>query len=139
MKKKISKKLIDISYDGNIIVKKILCQLHNLPEQYKTSNIENTWITAWHGTNFKYLESIVEIGLKPPGALLINGEENQVQFSHIARDKMVDKIHDWANGIFISPSIFYCTHPAYSKEISCKNEQYKVFVEVRVKPFIYYS
>ena len=117
--------------------KKILCKLHNLPEQYKSIDIENTWITAWHGTNFKNLESIAEIGLKPPGALLKNGKEIEVCVSHIARDKTVDNIKDWANGIFVSPSIFYCAY-AYSKEISSKNEQYKVFVELRVKPFIYY-
>lgn len=135
--KNISKKLIDISHKGKIIAKKILCKLHNLPEQYKSIDIENTWITAWHGTNFKNLESIAEIGLKPPGALLKNGKEIEVCVSHIARDKTVDNIKDWANGIFVSPSIFYCAY-AYSKEISSKNEQYKVFVELRVKPFIYY-
>ena len=112
--------------------------MHNLPEQYKSIDIENTWITAWHGTNFKNLESIAEIGLKPPGALLKDGKETQVCVSHIARDKTVDNIPDWANGIFVSPSIFYCAHPAYSKQIISKNEQYKVFVELRVKPFIYY-
>lgn len=137
--KNIAKKLFEISYNGNIIAKKILCTLHNLPEQYKSSNIENTWITAWHGTNFKYLESIVEIGLKPPGALLINGEENQVQFSHIQRNVPVNNISDWANAIFVSPSIFYSAHSAYAKEISSNNDQYKVLVEVRVKPFSYYQ
>ena len=102
-------------------------------------NIENTWITAWHGTNFSNLESIAEIGLKPPGSLLKNGKETKVCVSHISRDKTVDKIPDWANGIFVSPSIFYCAEPAYAKEIFSLNEQYKVFIEVRVKPFNYYQ
>ena len=137
--KNIAKKLFEISYNGNIIAKKILCTLHNLPEQYKSANIENTWITAWHGTNFSYLESIAEIGLKPPGELLKNGEENKVQISHIKRNKTVNNIKDWANAIFVSPSIFYCAHPAYAKEISSNNDQYKVLVEVRVKPFVYYQ
>ena len=83
-------------------------------------------ITAWHGTNFKNLESIAEIGLKPPGVLLKNGKETQVCVSHIARDKTVDKIPDWANGIFVSPSIFYCAHPAYSKQIISKKRLYPV-------------
>lgn len=139
MSKNISKKLIDINYNGKVIAKKILCTLHNLPEEYKSSNIENTWITAWHGTNFSNLESIAEIGLKPPGSLLKNGKETKVCVSHISRDKTVDKIPDWANGIFVSPSIFYCAEPAYAKEIFSQNEQYKVFIEVRVKPFNYYQ
>ena len=138
LSKNISKKLINISHDGKIIAKKILCKLHNLPEQYKSIDIENTWITAWHGTNFKNLESIAEIGLKPPGELLRNGEEINVLDYHIARDTTVDNIPDWANAIFVSPSIFYCADPTYAKEISYKNEQYKVFIELRVKPFIYY-
>ena len=137
--KKISKKLIDISHDGKIIAKKILCKLHNLPEKYKSNDIENNWITAWHGANFSNLESIAEIGLKPPGTLLKNGKENKVCVHHIERDVTVDNIPDWANGIFVSPSIFYCAHPSFSKEISSKNEKYKVFVELRVKPFIYYQ
>ena len=77
--------------------------------------------------------------MKPPGALLINGEENQVQFSHIQRNVPVNNISDWANAIFVSPSIFYSAHSAYAKEISSNNDQYKVLVEVRVKPFSYYQ
>ena len=41
MSKNISKKLIDINYNGKVIAKKILCTLHNLPEEYKSSNTIN--------------------------------------------------------------------------------------------------
>ena len=136
--KNISKKLIDISHNGKIRAKKILCNLNNLPEHYKSIDIENTWITAWHGTSFKNLESIAEIGLKPPGALLNDGNTIQVIVTHIERGVPVNNIEDWANAIFVSPSIFYSAHPAYSKDIFSENEQYKILVELRVKPFIYY-
>ena len=132
--KKIAKKLIPISSQENIIAKKIVCNLINLPNEYKLEEVESEWLTAWHGTNFGVLESIAEIGLKPAGGLNKKGEEIEVCFSHIGRDRTVDKIKDWANGIFVSPSIFYCSYDAYAKEICCNNELYKVLVEVRVKP-----
>ena len=135
--KSIAKKMIPISSKGNIIAKKIVCDLINLPKEYKLEEVEREWLTAWHGTNSKVLESIAEIGLKPAGGINKNGEEIQVCVSHIERERTVDEIQDWANGIFVSPSIFYCCHEAYAKEICCNNEQYKVLVEVRVKPNSY--
>ena len=135
--KNIAKKMIPIFSNKNIIAKKIVCNLINLPKEYKLEEVENKWLTAWHGTNSNVLESIAEIGLKPAGGMDKKGKEIQVCVSHIARQTPVDEIKDWANGIFVSPSIFYCCHDAYAKEICCNNEQYKVLVEVRVKPNSY--
>ena len=137
LSKNISTKLIPISQDNVIIAKKIICKLNNLPEQYKSLNIEKEWIPAWHGTNFTCLESVAEIGLKPAGGKSKRGEEIQVCVSHIGRNKTVNEIKDWANGIFVSSSIFYSAYPAYAKEISCNNELWKILVEVRVKPNSY--
>jgi len=137
--KNIAKSLIPISSKGNIIAKKILCKLNNLPTKYKSQNIEKNWIQAWHGTNFGCLESIAEVGLKPPGGNSKNGNKIEVCVSHIEREFTVDNIHDWANGIFVSPSVFYSANPAYSKSITYNNEQWKVLVEVRVKPNSYYE
>ena len=133
IKKSLAISLIPIYIKGKIVAKKILCKSNNIDE------VDNDWITAWHGTNFRNLESIVEIGLKPPGGKLKNGEEIQVCVSHISREISINNIHDWANGIFVSPSIFYSACPAYAKEISCNNEQWKVLVEVKVKPNSYYE
>lgn len=136
--KNIAKSLVPITKNGSPIAKKIICKLNNLQENDNINEI-NKWIPAWHGTNFTCLESIAEIGLKPAGGKLKNGDELQVCISHIGRDKTIDKIPDWANGIFVSPSIFYCGYPAYAKEIASKNETYRVLVEVRVKPKSYYE
>lgn len=108
-----------------------------MPENYTIREVQDYWISAWHGTKYNCLESIAEIGLKPAGGILKDGSENQVCVSHIGRQVVIDEIPDWANGIFVSPSIFYCSHPAYAKEITSNNEQWKVFVEVRVKPDSY--
>ena len=132
--KNIAKSLIPVSYKNKNIGKKITCKLINLPNKYNQGEVDKNWIPAWHGTNFTCIESIAEIGLKPAGGKLKDGSEIQVCISHIGRDRTIDKIKDWANGIFVSPSIFYCAYPAYAKEISVNNELFKVLVEVRVKP-----
>ena len=41
--------------------------------------------------------------------------------------------------VFVSPSVFYCGYPSYAKEITIKNETFRVLVEVRVKPNSYYE
>ena len=135
----LAKKLIPIYLDGKIIGKKIQIKLINLPPKYKIEEVENEWEIAWHGTKFSVLESIAKIGLQPAGGILENGEEIKVCTNHIDRDEDLDDIPDWANGIFVSPSIFYSAYEAYAKEICCNNEQWKVLVEVRVKPNSYYE
>ena len=122
-----------------LLPKKILCKLINLPKEYELKDVEKNWLVAWHGTNYKVLESIAEIGLKPAGGKNKNGDEIKVCVSHIGRDKTVDNIPDWANGIFVSPSIFYSGYEAYAKEICLNNEQWRVLVEVRVKPDSYFD
>ena len=130
----IAYKLIPINHNGTDIGKKIMCKLINLPKQYESLNIKEKWIPAWHGTNFTCLKSIAKIGLKPAGGKSKEGEEIKVCVSHIGRMKTFEKIKDWANAIFVSPSIFYSAYESYSKEIAINNELYKILVEVRVKP-----
>ena len=134
MSKNIAKKLIPISINGNIIGRKILCKFINLPKKYKVEEVEKDWLVAWHGTNYTVLESIAEIGLKPAGGKNKDGEEIEVCINHISQTATIGKVKDWGRGIFVSPSIFYCAYEAYAKEICCKDEQWKVLVEVRVKP-----
>ena len=81
-----------------------------MPEEYKSLDIEKDWVPAWHGTNFTSLESIAEIGLKAAGGKSKKGEIINVCVSHIGRMKTVNKIEDWANAIFVSPSIFYSAY-----------------------------
>ena len=54
-----------------IMVKKFICSKKNLPKNWDI--ISKNWISAWHGTKFEYLESVVENGLKLPGTLLKDG------------------------------------------------------------------
>ena len=135
LNKNIAKNLIPIYLNGRIIAKKILCKLINLPFYYNEAEVETQWLTAWHGTHYNVLESIAEIGLVPAGGKNMQGEEIQVCINHISQTATVGIVKDWGRGIFVSPSIFYSGSEAYAKEICCNNEQWKVLVEVRVKPF----
>ena len=139
LSKNIAKQLVPISLNGNIIAKKIICKLINLPKKYNPEEVENNWEIAWHGTNYNVLESIAEIGLKPAGGKNKKGEEIQVCYNHISQTSTVGEVKNWGRGIFVSPSIFYSGYEAYAKEICYNNEQWKVLVEVRVKPNSYYQ
>ena len=55
LSKNIAKLLIPISFKGNIVSKKIVCKINNLPEQYKIKEVIDDWIPAWHGTKFACL------------------------------------------------------------------------------------
>ena len=135
--KNIAKNIFPLYSHGEIVAKKIVCKLNNLPEYYNIYEVAEDWITAWHGTRFQYLESIAEVGLKPAGGKLKDGKEIKICVGHIDRTITLDNIPNWGEAIFVSPSIFYCAHPAYAKEIVSSNESWKIFVEVRVKPKSY--
>ena len=137
LSKNIATNIIPLYSHGEIIARKIICKLNNLPEKYDIGEVADNWITAWHGTRFKNLESIAEVGLKPAGGKTKQGKEIKVEAGHIDRDYTMGSVPNWGEAIFVSPSIFYCSHPAYSKEIVSSNETWKIFVEVRVKPKSY--
>ena len=50
----------------------------------------------------------MELGLKLPGTKLPNGTEIKPLEGHIDRYVEVNDDKDWAKGIFVSQSIFYC-------------------------------
>ena len=137
LNKNIATNLFPLYSHGKIIAKKIICKLNNLPEEYNIQEVSEDWIPAWHGTRFQYLESIAEIGLKPAGGKANDGKEIQICVGHYSRELTLDNVPNWGDAIFVSPSIFYCAHPAYAKEIISSNESYKILVEVRVKPKSY--
>ena len=92
LSKNIATNIIPLYSHGEIIAKKIICKLNNLPWEYNISDVSENWITAWHGTRFQYLESIAEIGLKPAGGKTKEGKEIKICVGHIARDRTVDNV-----------------------------------------------
>ena len=80
----------------------------------------NNWIPAWHGTQFKYLESIIENGLHLPGTYLKNGKMTP-NAKDIPFTNEVLGIKHWENAIFASPNIHYALK--YCDIIDYKNNQ----------------
>lgn len=46
----------------------------------------------------------------------------------------MNKIKDWADAIFVSPSIYYAAHPVYAKVmVNNNNERWLPIVQTKVK------
>ena len=86
-----------------IIDEKIIAKIFILSKKYESKQYDN-WIPAWHGTEFKYLESIVINGLKLPGKKLNDG--TIIQTKYIPLIDKVDGIKNWENAIFASQNIY---------------------------------
>jgi hypothetical protein len=127
--------IVSIKKRGKIIAKKLICSPKILPEYH--NQIYKNWVPAWHGTKFRNLESIIKYGLKPSGAKLSNGSFINPHPNHIKLNSYFNGFHNWARAIFVSPSIFYSSHPCYAERIISNNTRWAVLVEVRVKPNSY--
>lgn len=87
----------------------------------------------WHGTKFKNLESIVKNGLKPSGTKISDKSIIMPPDNHIDLNTTFDGIKDWAKAVFVSPSCFYSSHPAYAERILSNGKKWACLVEGRVK------
>ena len=63
--------IIPIKKKDKIVAQKLICSKSLLP--YNSSEIYKNWIPVWHGTKFRFLESIIKNGLKPSGTKLSDG------------------------------------------------------------------
>lgn len=135
--KGLARKLEIIKYDDDIIGKRILRSEKKLPKDF--DYINKNWSTAWHGTKFKFLESIMNYGLRPSGTKLENGTEINPIAGHIKLNKTVQNIKNWAKAIFVSPSIFYSADVVYAERIMSTNERYSVIVQCKVRQGSYTS
>ena len=62
---------------------------------------KNKWITAWNGTNYKYLDSIIKYGLKPPEIKLEDGTFTP-KTKYIPDKELVNEIQNWENAFLAS-------------------------------------
>jgi len=120
--------IIPIKKKNKIIAHKLLCSKENI------LNVNKNWVPGWHGTKFRFLESIIRYGLRPSGTKLENGASVNVNPGHIPLSHTVSGIQYWAQAIFVSPSIFYAANPVYAERINSCSHRWSVLVETRVRP-----
>ncbi|CAF1103316.1 unnamed protein product [Rotaria sordida] len=88
---------------------------------------------AYHGTNIKVIESILMDGLVMPSTVVSSGFRVCPPENHIARGVEAFGIKDFSNGIFVTPSIYYCSDPAYAITFTYKDERLIAVLECTVK------
>ena len=118
LKKQLVEKMIDIKKNDEVIGKKLVRSKNLIKCEEK-----NKFEKVYHGTRFVSIEFILNFGLQNFGEPLIN---------HIQLGLKHDNINDWANAIFVSPSIFYASK--YSELISYKNEEWLILIEAKIQP-----
>ncbi|MCQ2817791.1 MAG: ankyrin repeat domain-containing protein [archaeon] len=119
----------------DFIAIKFLPSVLLLPEN--VSEIKKTWVPAWHGTKFKNVESILREGLKESGSVLGDGSKVTPDGGHIPMKMACFGVNDWANAIFLSPSVFYSANEIYSEKIRSsfyENKDWYVLIEARLNP-----
>ncbi len=92
---------------------------------------------AYHGTSIKVISSILMDGLVMPSTVVSSGLRVCPPDNHIARGVKAFGIDDFSNGIFLSPSIHYCSDPAYAVSFSNGDQQLLAVLECSVKDGAY--
>ncbi|CAF3425846.1 unnamed protein product [Rotaria sp. Silwood2] len=88
---------------------------------------------AYHGTNVKAIESILMDGLVMPSTVVSCGLRICPPNNHIARQKKAFGVEDFSNGIFLTPSIHYCSDPTYAVTFTHHDECLIPVLECSVK------
>ena len=120
------------SEEGEIFLKQFI-----INHKFGKSIFDN-WIQTWHGTKFKYIESIIINGLKLPGTKIKDGTLVTESYD-IPLYIEVDHIKNWGKAIFSSYNIYLSLQ--YSDEINMNEnngEIYNLFDKKdKVKNFTY--
>ena len=137
---KVKKYNIYTKTDEIIAIKFIPCSQLLQPDDFYT--VWKNWVPAWHGTKLENIESILRNGLKEAGSKMMGGEMSGMitpKDGHIPFGEKVNNIKNWAKAIFVSPSIFYSTHPIYAERIKSTffGNTWAVLIETRLLPGSY--
>jgi ankyrin repeat protein len=88
---------------------------------------------AYHGTSISVIRSILMDGLVMPSTVVSSGMRVCPPSNHIARGVSAFDIDDFANAIFLSPSIHYCSDPVYAVTFSDGDQRLLAVLECSVK------
>ena len=81
------------------------------------------WEVGWHGTKARHLASIFKHGLIPSGSTLPDGKTVRSPRGHIGMGVTYGGIVDWAQAVFVSPSLLYASHGAYAEEVMSEGKR----------------
>ncbi|XP_020632959.1 transient receptor potential cation channel subfamily A member 1-like [Orbicella faveolata] len=126
-----------IKYQGEVIAKELARDQSTLDKGTRAqwNDICSNWESAWHGTRYGHLESIIKQGLvlgagsrdiKPEAGLYELSEE------HLGAS-------NWAKAIFLTPCILFASHEAYSERVFSESQLWCVLVKAYCKPGSYKS
>ncbi|CAF4120098.1 unnamed protein product [Adineta steineri] len=88
---------------------------------------------AYHGTSINVIRSILMDGLVMPSTVVSNGFRVCPPAGHIARGVQAFGIPDFANALFVSPSIHYCSDPVYAVTFSSGDQQMIAVLDCRIR------
>ncbi len=88
---------------------------------------------AYHGTNINAVRSILLDGLVVPGTVVSSGIRVAPPTNHFAREDMHFNVPNFADAIFLSPSIHYSSDPTYATPFSDGDQQLIPVLECSVK------
>lgn len=88
---------------------------------------------AFHGTNLEAIDSILYDGLVSPGTFTSSGKIITPPSNHFSREVTFGGFTDWANAIFVSPSLGYASHLCYAARFPLNNQNYYPILECRVR------
>lgn len=89
--------------------------------------------TVYHGTNIKVIQSILLDGLVVPGTVVSSGIRVTPPDNHYSREDTYFNVPNFADAIFLSPSIHYSSDPTYATAFSDGDRQLIPVLECSVK------
>ena len=79
------------------------------------------------------MQSILQHGLKPSGSKLPDGTKIEPPSNHFALDTEYAGVKNWANAIFLSPSVAYAAHVCYAERVMSAGSRWAVVMETAVR------
>ena len=118
-KKKLVDKIVDIKINNKIIGKRIFKKKTDI---IKNIHLDiNDYEKFYHGTKYSSIESILRTGLK----------KTIPSKGHIPLNIKFNNIENWANSIFVSPSIFYAAD--FSDIIISEKKAWYIIIEGKIR------
>ena len=123
-----------VKFKGDIIAKELIRHPSRFDKRTRSelNKILKEWKLTWHGTKLANVGSILAQGLLPAGSAGISPPPG-----HYRLGETFYGVENWAAAIFVSPSLMYSAHAAYSERITSENEQWCVLIKTYCRPESY--